>query len=129
MHIHLRIHVLFNIAFQDNGMADFMSNLPGPSHASTSAQPKHIATATTHNARPKKFTISPTTEDASKPGGGGGRTSSLHGDASSISLEFSKTWFNFAAPPPSKKRKVQFTRCVKLVMSSQFKSFSYYRIT
>ena len=103
-------------------MADFMSNLPGPSHASTSSQPKHTATATTHNnARPKKFTISPTTEDASKPGGGG-RTSSLHGDASSISLEFSKTWFNFAAPPPSKKRKVQFTRCVKLVVSSQYLS-------
>ena len=81
-----------------------------------------------NNARPKKFTISPTTEDAPKPGGGG-RTSSLHGDASSISLEFSKTWFNFAAPPPSKKRKVQFTRYVKLVMSSQIKSFSHYRIT
>ena len=35
----------------------------------------------------------------------------LEGDASSCSLEFKTVWFNFAAPPPSpKKKKLEFTR-------------------
>ena len=36
---------------------------------------------------------------------------SLEGNASSSVLEFKKVWFNFAAPPPSpKKKKLEFTR-------------------
>ena len=35
----------------------------------------------------------------------------LDGDASSCVLQFKSVWFNFAAPPPSpKKRKLEFTR-------------------
>ena len=35
----------------------------------------------------------------------------LDGDASSCVLQFKGVWFNFAAPPPSpKKRKLEFTR-------------------
>ncbi len=35
----------------------------------------------------------------------------LSGDASSVVLEFKGVWFNFAAPPPSpKKKKLEFTR-------------------
>ena len=37
-------------------------------------------------------------------------SSSMPGDASSVSVEFTRTWFSFAAPPQSRKRRVEFTR-------------------
>ncbi len=40
-------------------------------------------------------------------------TAALQGDASSFTLEFSGVWFNFAAPPPSpKKKKLEYTKYV-----------------
>ena len=40
-----------------------------------------------------------------------GEVRKLQGDASSCSLEFKTVWFNFAAPPPSpRKRKLEYTK-------------------
>ena len=45
----------------------------------------------------------------------------LDGDASSCVLQFKCVWFNFAAPPPSpKKRKLEFTRQVTMVLKYNF---------
>ncbi len=54
--------------------------------------------------------LSVKTNDSQDPGEPVGEQD-LDGDASSCELQFKGVWFNFAAPPPSpKKRKLEFTR-------------------